>query len=103
MLDHKRDHAWRWAAVVSVAGKVGCAAQTVHEWVKKTEVDSGVCGGVPSEVAAQLRALRGCRICDPRVGRLVQSSAVAQTHRQHPARRIRGALLCEEEQSAMAA
>jgi transposase len=57
VLDHERDHASRWAAAVSVAAKIGCAAQTLHEWVKKTEIDQGVCGGVPSEVAAQLKAL----------------------------------------------
>ena len=26
VLDHERDHASRWAAVVSIAGKIGCAA-----------------------------------------------------------------------------
>ena len=57
VLDHERDHSSRWAAVVSIAGKIGCAAQTLHEWVKKTEVDRRVRGGVPSEVAAQLKAL----------------------------------------------
>ena len=57
MLDHERDHASRWAAVVSIAAKIGCAAQTLHEWVKKTEVDSGRRVGVPSEVATQLKAL----------------------------------------------
>jgi len=29
VLDHERDHASRWAAVVSIAGKIGCAAQLV--------------------------------------------------------------------------
>ena len=48
VLDHERDHTSRWAAVVSIAGKIGCAAQTLHEWVKKAEVNSGVRGGVPS-------------------------------------------------------
>ena len=57
VLDRERDHASRWAAVVSIAGKIGCAAQTLHEWVKKTKVDRGVRGGVPSEVAARLKAL----------------------------------------------
>ena len=41
VLDHERDHASRWATVVSIAGKIGCAAQTLHEWVKKAEVDQG--------------------------------------------------------------
>ncbi len=57
VFDHERDHASRWAAVVSIAAKIGCAAQTLHEWVKKTEVDSGRRVGVSSEVAAQLKAL----------------------------------------------
>ncbi len=57
VLDHEHDHASRWAAVVSIAGKIGCAAQTLHEWVKKAEVDSGRRAGVPTDVAAQLRAL----------------------------------------------
>jgi transposase len=28
-----------------------CVPQTLHEWVKKAEVDSGKRGGVPTEVA----------------------------------------------------
>ena len=41
----------------AIAAKIGCAAQTLHEWVKKAEVDSGRRVGVPTEVAAQLKAL----------------------------------------------
>ena len=41
LLDHEREHASRWATVVSIAGKIGCAAQTLHEWVKKNEVRGG--------------------------------------------------------------
>ena len=43
--------------MVSIAAKIGCAAQTLHEWVKKAEVGSGRRAGVPTDVAAQLRAL----------------------------------------------
>ena len=46
--DHERDHASRWAAVVSIAAKIGCVPQTLHEWVKKAEVDAGKRAGVPS-------------------------------------------------------
>ena len=41
ILDHEGDYPSRWSAVVSVADKIGCAPQTLHEWVKKAEVDSG--------------------------------------------------------------
>ena len=39
--DHERDYPSRWAAVVSIAEKIGCVPQTLHEWVKKAEVSSG--------------------------------------------------------------
>ena len=57
VLDHEREHVSRWAAVTSISAKIGCTAQTLNEWVKKAERDSGVRGGVPSDVAAKLKAL----------------------------------------------
>ena len=57
VLDHEKDHPSRWAAVVSIAAKIGCAGQTLHEWVKKAEVDSGMRAGVPSDVAERMKAL----------------------------------------------
>ena len=57
VLDHERDHPSRWTAVVSIAEKIGCAPQTLHEWLKKTEVDSGKRAGVPTELADKLKAL----------------------------------------------
>ena len=57
VLDHEGEHASRWAAVSSIAAKIGCTAQTLHEWVKKAEVDSGARVGVPSDVAERLKAL----------------------------------------------
>ena len=57
VLDHERDRASRWAAVVSIAEKIGCVPQTLHEWVKKTEVDTGKRAGVPADVAEKLKAL----------------------------------------------
>ena len=57
VLDHEGEHAWRWAAVSSIAAKTGCTAQTLHEWVKKAERDSGARAGVRTDVAAKLKAL----------------------------------------------
>jgi hypothetical protein len=42
---------------VSIAQKIGCVPQTLFEWVKKTEVDSGKRAGVPTEMADRLKAL----------------------------------------------
>ena len=56
VLDHERDDPSRCAAVLSISDKIGCA-QTAHEWLKKTELDSGKHIGVPTEVADELKAL----------------------------------------------
>ena len=41
VFDHGGEHRSRWAAMMSIAAKIGCTAQTLNEWVKKAEVDSG--------------------------------------------------------------
>ena len=57
VLEHEGEHASRWAAVVSISSKIGCTPQTLHEWVKKVEIDSGKRSGVPSNVSDRLKAL----------------------------------------------
>ena len=57
VLDHQGDYPSRWAAIDSVAQKIGCAPQSLHEWVRKTEVDSGKRAGVPTDVAEKVKAL----------------------------------------------
>ncbi|WP_114361132.1 MULTISPECIES: IS3 family transposase [Rhodopseudomonas] len=57
VLDHASEHPSRWAAVTSIAGKIGCTPQTLHDWVKKAEVDSGKRASVPTEMAEKLKAL----------------------------------------------
>jgi transposase-like protein len=56
VLDHEPEHVSRWAAIVSIAGKIGCTAQTLNEWVKKAECDSGK-PGLTSDMVARLKAL----------------------------------------------
>lgn len=57
VLEHEGEHQSRWAAVCSIAAKIGCTAQTLSDWVKKAEIDSGARAGVPTEVADRLKAL----------------------------------------------
>lgn len=57
VLDHVSEHPSRWAAVTSIAASIGCRPQTLHDWVKKAEVDGGQRAGVPTGMAEKLKAL----------------------------------------------
>src|SRR6476646_323315 len=57
VFEHEKDHASRWASVTSIAAKIDCTAQSLNEWVKKAQVDSGARAGVPTEIAERLKAL----------------------------------------------
>jgi len=57
VFDQERDHASRWAAVVSIAENIGYVPQTPDEWVKKADVDSCQRDGVPTEVVDKVKAL----------------------------------------------
>ncbi len=55
----RAEHASEWAAVESVATKLGIgSAQTLHNWVRRAQVDAGVRPGVTSEESAENRKLR---------------------------------------------
>ena len=55
--EHRADYPSLWAAVESMAPKVGCVPQTLLEWVRKAEVDSGVREGVTSSEREHVKAL----------------------------------------------
>ena len=57
VLEHEAQHPSRWATILSIAAKIGCTGQTLNEWVKKAEVDSGKRAGVSSEMAERMKAL----------------------------------------------
>ena len=42
VVDHEGEHPSRWAAIMSIAAKIGCTAQTLNEWVKKAETINGL-------------------------------------------------------------
>lgn len=57
VLDHETEHPSRWAAIVSVSSKIGCAAQSLHQWIGKSERDSGRQLGLTTDMAAKMKAL----------------------------------------------
>jgi transposase len=57
VLEHRGEYPSLWAAVESIAPKIGCVPQTLLEWVKRHEVDSGVRDGVTTEEAKRVKDL----------------------------------------------
>ena len=52
-----REGAVLWAAIESIAPKIGCVAQTLLEWVKRHEVDSGAREGVSTAEKDRIKDL----------------------------------------------
>ena len=57
VMEHQGEHTSRWAAIESIAPNIGCATQTLHNWIKRAEVDDGDRPGVTTDTAAKLKAL----------------------------------------------
>ena len=55
--EHANEHASEWAAIRSIAEKMGCNAETLRLWVRRSERDRGVRSGLGSEERDRLRAL----------------------------------------------
>ena len=50
-------HDSRWAAVESIAKKLGCSAQTLDKWLKQAERDAGQRGGLTTDERSKMKEL----------------------------------------------
>ena len=57
VLDHQADYPSQWAAIQSIAPKIGCTAETLRTWVRREECDTGRRSGPTSDELARLKAL----------------------------------------------
>jgi len=55
--EHRGEYPSLWAAIESIAPKIGCVPQTLNEWVRKREIDTGLRDGVTSEERDRIKAL----------------------------------------------
>jgi transposase len=55
--EHRRDHPSEWAAIVSIAAKIGCTAQTLSNWIKQDGRDHGGRDGLTTDDRERLRQL----------------------------------------------
>ena len=57
VLEHGGDHASQWAAIGSIAAKIGCTAETLRKWVRQAERDGGQRPGATTEERERVKAL----------------------------------------------
>ena len=55
--EHRDEYPSLWAAIESIAPKIGCVPQTLHEWVKRDQIDTGVHDGITTSEREQMKAL----------------------------------------------
>ena len=55
--EHRGDYPSLWAAIESIAPKIGCVPQTLNEWVRKIEIDTGLRDGITSEERDRIKTL----------------------------------------------
>jgi len=57
VLEHEREHASQWAAISSVASKLGMTPETLRQWVRRAETDQGLRPGLTTTERERLKQL----------------------------------------------
>ena len=55
--EHEREYASQWAAICSIAAKIGCTAETLRKWVRQVERDEGRRPGLTTDEQQRLTQL----------------------------------------------
>lgn len=57
VFEHQADYASQWAAIGSIAGKIGCTAETLRHWVRQAERDRGLRDGQTTDERERIKVL----------------------------------------------
>jgi transposase len=57
VFEHQAEYPSQWAAMKSIAEKIGCTMESLRGWVRRAERDAGRRGGVTTDERARLKAL----------------------------------------------
>jgi len=57
VFDHQGEHDSQWAAMASIAAKIGCTPETLRKWVRQAERDQGLREGLTTSERERLKAL----------------------------------------------
>jgi transposase-like protein len=57
VLEHQAEYESQWAAMESIAPKIGCTTETLRKWVRQSERDQGLRAGLTTDERERLKAL----------------------------------------------
>jgi transposase len=57
VLEQQDQHESQWAAITSIAEKIGCSTETLRNWLRQAERDQGKRPGLTTEERARLQQL----------------------------------------------
>ncbi|SEJ46869.1 Transposase, partial [Azotobacter beijerinckii] len=57
VLEHQDEHESQWAAIHSIAAKIGCTAETLRRWVRQAERDTGLREGQTTPERERIKTL----------------------------------------------
>ncbi|MDE2389185.1 MAG: transposase, partial [Betaproteobacteria bacterium] len=57
VFEQQKEYGSQWAAIKSIASKIGCTAETLRTWVRRAETDQGLRGGMPTPDRERLKKL----------------------------------------------
>jgi transposase len=57
VLEQQGEHGSQWAAMGSIASKIGCTPESLRKWVRQAERDAGKRGGLTSSENERLKVL----------------------------------------------
>ena len=58
VFEHQREYESEWAAMCSISSKIGCTAETLRNWVRRSETDQGKRLGMTTSDREQLMELK---------------------------------------------
>src|SRR5215470_4366633 len=73
VVEHEAAHDSQWAAITSIAEKIGCTAETLRKWVRQAERDQGRRPGLTTEDRQRLKQLEMGAVHFPRASGLTLS------------------------------
>jgi transposase-like protein len=57
VFEHQEEYPSQWAAMESIAPKIGCTAETLRKWVRRAERNQGMREGLTTSDRERLKAL----------------------------------------------